>query len=1057
MKHNVTIKNLRKVFGKTIFNLCHSAKELTIKSKQLLQELNKSKINSENKKNDLFQKHKIELCFNKLTYMKVINFKNTFQYTFEHLNESNFRKLKKYIDGDEPVMPSSTKQGLTPIALNEVENKKHINSVKNNKSYPNNMNNDEISINDNSTNTRLNQDILYQCLGNNHAGRTTVCENQEIHKTIKYDEIEENNFKRENIACISNMGFGECYSKTLMELSIADLISYSEVSVRLNNCMDQINKNDNLVALKIVDYINNSDLCELMFLKIRNFGQRSAIELTDLVRNWKKAIDKSSSVNDFINFTGISYENLYKIISLNEGINDKGFINHHYVELSKILNPAINDYYDLLAKFEFPSCLNLSKASTRLTNTINSFVVSYNDKLPNLGKYLINREEWEHNLIAQKNTGKNTLDELTGLICEFIEGYFILNGFSKEEAANISKKLIMPNIKYELPAINKSQFINLYNEKNTIEHQDKIMKTLDIHYQDVLTAIKIDPENTIQIFLAEILDIKKYDVLNRRFGIERDRSQTLEEIGKSYGITRERVRQIEAKALKICTKINHQIIFNNYLETKHQEIIFSLFNDGPYVSIAETKLWKKQADGLLSLVMRITHEDIENWLDVNFEQVYNNNIKSGWYNKNISQQDKQEIERLLSNSAIVGGSSLIARIKAAIKVSNWPLSISQINQHIPDISPSKLKHVLLNEFAASIIDEKITNIGRLSSSIRVILTLRSIGREAHVAEIRAKHKMLFGIDMEDHTISGNLQRLHECLIVRRGTYCLYENLGIDDFDIKNIRNLCAIKLIETGHFISAKILRKYLGNILEKDINRILTPYIVLGVCQDDSRFAVRRGLMIGLAREDFEENFTSLNELIHNIVKINQNISIKEIHEKISHQRDVLDAGIALILNSSPDLVMVDKGKYSTIEHVFKSNQDLEDFIVATQIALIDKPVSFPILITRLTAVNITYNSYTVLSFLRSCGFVEREQQLIKLTNPDPLVEQYNELYHQYKAKNNNEIKREEFFSNNNEMYQGYLKYDYRFFIEEDNSNKIIESNNEGSILNSILLEFEF
>ena len=43
-------------------------------------------------------------------------------------------------------------------------------------------------------------------------------------------------------------------------------------------------------------------------------------------------------------------------------------------------------------------------------------------------------------------------------------------------------------------------------------------------------------------------------VLEMRFGIEDGRSQTLEEVGKAFGVTRERIRQIEAKALR---KLRH--------------------------------------------------------------------------------------------------------------------------------------------------------------------------------------------------------------------------------------------------------------------------------------------------------------------------------------------------------------------------------------------------------------------------------------------------------------------------------------------------------------------
>lgn len=52
----------------------------------------------------------------------------------------------------------------------------------------------------------------------------------------------------------------------------------------------------------------------------------------------------------------------------------------------------------------------------------------------------------------------------------------------------------------------------------------------------------------------EELDEREKQILRMRFGIGRDDDQTLEEIGQIYGVTRERIRQIEAKALR---KLGH--------------------------------------------------------------------------------------------------------------------------------------------------------------------------------------------------------------------------------------------------------------------------------------------------------------------------------------------------------------------------------------------------------------------------------------------------------------------------------------------------------------------
>jgi RNA polymerase primary sigma factor len=57
----------------------------------------------------------------------------------------------------------------------------------------------------------------------------------------------------------------------------------------------------------------------------------------------------------------------------------------------------------------------------------------------------------------------------------------------------------------------------------------------------------------IQDVLDTLTD-RESRVLQLRFGLEDGRSRTLEEVGREFGVTRERIRQIEAKALR---KLRH--------------------------------------------------------------------------------------------------------------------------------------------------------------------------------------------------------------------------------------------------------------------------------------------------------------------------------------------------------------------------------------------------------------------------------------------------------------------------------------------------------------------
>ena len=54
--------------------------------------------------------------------------------------------------------------------------------------------------------------------------------------------------------------------------------------------------------------------------------------------------------------------------------------------------------------------------------------------------------------------------------------------------------------------------------------------------------------------LVKSLSVRNKDIISRRFGLKNGKKETLESIGKSYGITRERVRQIEEFTLTQLSK-----------------------------------------------------------------------------------------------------------------------------------------------------------------------------------------------------------------------------------------------------------------------------------------------------------------------------------------------------------------------------------------------------------------------------------------------------------------------------------------------------------------------
>ena len=63
-----------------------------------------------------------------------------------------------------------------------------------------------------------------------------------------------------------------------------------------------------------------------------------------------------------------------------------------------------------------------------------------------------------------------------------------------------------------------------------------------------------------------VLNDREREVLEMRFGLKDGQERTLEEVGRYYGVTRERIRQIEAKALRKLRQPNRSRPLRDYLE-----------------------------------------------------------------------------------------------------------------------------------------------------------------------------------------------------------------------------------------------------------------------------------------------------------------------------------------------------------------------------------------------------------------------------------------------------------------------------------------------------------
>ena len=122
---------------------------------------------------------------------------------------------------------------------------------------------------------------------------------------------------------------------------------------------------------------------------------------------------------------------------------------------------------------------------------------------------------------------------------------------SKEEIEKIEKMNYNP-ISLETPINDGDRFLIDTIEDSELTEEEVMKKTLN--------------EEIIQLLKKCNLNEKEINIIKLRFGLDDKKVMTLEEVGKIYGVGRERIRQIENKILKKIRNNNYTKSFKIYLD-----------------------------------------------------------------------------------------------------------------------------------------------------------------------------------------------------------------------------------------------------------------------------------------------------------------------------------------------------------------------------------------------------------------------------------------------------------------------------------------------------------
>jgi RNA polymerase primary sigma factor len=86
--------------------------------------------------------------------------------------------------------------------------------------------------------------------------------------------------------------------------------------------------------------------------------------------------------------------------------------------------------------------------------------------------------------------------------------------------------------------------------------------------QSVISSMLKEKVNEV----LSTLSPREARVIRLRYGLDHDRSYTLEEVGKKFGLTRERIRQIEGKALRRLRHPSLARVLKDYIEPTRQKL-----------------------------------------------------------------------------------------------------------------------------------------------------------------------------------------------------------------------------------------------------------------------------------------------------------------------------------------------------------------------------------------------------------------------------------------------------------------------------------------------------
>lgn len=316
---------------------------------------------------------------------------------------------------------------------------------------------------------------------------------------------------------------------------------------------------------------------------------------------------------------------------------------------------------------------------------------------------------------------------------------------------------------------------------------------------------------------------KNQDIVKRRFGLSGEEGQTLEAIGKYYGITRERVRQIEAATLK-SLKENPDIKKIEPIETAIASTLNSLGGIAPEESLLKRLLRDDFNNPTYCRLVLFILNLSDKFFDFSENSEYNRawTIKRGFFKRtNEIIETAKEVLQKVGEPVTFG--DLYQKIDAA------PVETSDLNREIIENYLGISKKVISNPYQ----DWGLAGWGEINPrgvKDRAYIVLKKDGKPLHFQQITdlINKSQLSQKRAHAPTVHNELIKDPRFVLVGRGIYGLAE-WGYKQGTVKEI-------IIDILKKAKKPVSREKLVDLVLKQ--RIVRRSTVLLNLQDSSLFA---------------------------------------------------------------------------------------------------------------------------------------------------------------------------------------------------------------------------